>query len=120
MSPQAWDFLEKCLTLLVVPAVMWYLNQKQTVRITAGQEKLKQAVTKDAAERADEVKAELANAKIELKQESAVVAARIDAVHETAAETKKLANGDRSAKEQEIRRLRAKMRDNGLDPDESR
>lgn len=121
MTKEAWDFLDKVLTLLIIPAVMWYLNQKQTSKITAGQEQLKQDVTHDAANRADEVKAELAVAKIEIKQEAAVaaadVAAKLDAVHETAVETKKLANGDRTAKEQEIRRLRAKMRDKGLDPD---
>lgn len=118
MTKEAWDFLDKVLTLLVIPAVMWYLNYKQTGKITAGQTQLKKDVTEDAAVRADEVKAELAVAKIELKQDAADVAAKLEAVHETAAETKKIANGDRAMKEQEIRRLRAKMRAKGLDPDE--
>lgn len=111
MSDAAWKFAELVLTLLVVPVVMWFLNRKQTTAIKA-----------DNAEAAKEVKAELATAKTELKQEAAAtaadVAAKIEAVQEVATETKKIANGDRAAKEAEIRRLRAKMRDKGHDPDE--
>jgi GH24 family phage-related lysozyme (muramidase) len=111
MSGDAWKFAELVLTLLVVPVVMWFLNRKQTTAIKA-----------DNAQAAKEVKADLAVAKIELKQEQAVataeVMAEVKAVQEVATETKKIANGDRAAKEAEIRRLRAKMRDKGHDPDE--
>jgi hypothetical protein len=121
MSKEGWDFLEKILTLLIVPAAMWYLNQKQTSKITKQVDAQTETIKENAVVAAQEVKAELAVAKIELQQEAAVVAAdvaaKIDAVHETAAETKKIANGDRAAKEAEIRRLRSKMRDKGLDPD---
>lgn len=116
MTPEAWKFAEMVLTLLVVPVTMFLLNKSQTAKLTAGQEEIR----KDAVQAAKEVKADLEVAKIELKADAAVAQVKLEAVHQVAANTEKLANGDRAAKEQEIKRLRKSMRDKGYDPDEAK
>jgi hypothetical protein len=120
-GPNVWTFLISIVTLagvIAAPLMTWLLNRQQTTKITAGQDQLKEDVKQDAAIRAQEVKADLKLAANEIKQETAIANVKIEAVHQVAANTEKLANGDRTAKEQEIKRLRASMRAKGLDPDE--
>jgi hypothetical protein len=97
MSAEAWDFLKVFVTLVVAPAVMWWLNKQQTAKIAATQ-----------AETAKEVKADLQTAKTELKHDAAVREVKLDAVHS-------LVNGDRLAKQRRIEELEGKLRDHGLD-----
>jgi threonine/homoserine/homoserine lactone efflux protein len=56
--------------------------------------------------------------KEELHTASAAQAAKLDEVHQTAARTEVLVNGDRAAKEQRIKELEGKMRAKGLNPDD--
>lgn len=107
MTPEAWKFAELVLTLLVVPAVMWFLNNRQT-----------SAIKQDNAEAAKEVKADLAVAKAEIKGHADVREAKLDAVAQKVAVTEVLVNGDRAAKEARIRKLEAKLRAKGGDPDD--
>ena len=44
MSKEAWDFLELLVTVLVAPAVMWYLNHRQTKTISKKVEQVEEKV----------------------------------------------------------------------------
>jgi hypothetical protein len=112
MSPEAWNFLEKCLTLLIVPVVMWYLNRVQTAKIA-----------KTQAEAATEVKTELAVAKTELKQHADVREAKLDAVAEAvvvavdaAVGAEKAANGNLEKRDRRIADLERQLLKKGIKP----
>ena len=89
MSAEAWDFLKVLVTLVVAPAVMWYLNRKQTEKI---------AETQKIA--AKEVKKEVAVAAI-------VAADALDRVEQKV-------NGNLEVRDARIRELEAKLRDHGI------
>ena len=89
MSKEAWDFMELLVTVLVAPAVMWYLNHRQTKKI---------AKTQAAA--AKEVKQEVAVA-------AEVAAAKLDRVEEKV-------NGNLEVRDARIRELEAKLRSHGI------
>jgi hypothetical protein len=104
MSPEAWNFLEKCLTLLIVPVVMWYLNRVQTAKIA-----------KTQAEAATEVKTELAVAKTELKQHADVREAKLVAV-DAAVGAEKAANGNLEKRDRRIADLERQLLKKGIKP----
>jgi hypothetical protein len=96
MSAEAWDFLKVLVTLVVAPAVMWYLNRQQTEKI---------AQTQQAA--AVEVKKEVAVAARKLEAKADVREAKLDRVEEKV-------NGNLEVRDARIRALEAKLRDHGI------
>jgi Tfp pilus assembly major pilin PilA len=108
-SPNVWTFLIAIVTLLGViagPLVNWLITKGQT-----------STIKQDNAEAAKEVKADLAVAKAEIKGHADVREAKLDAVAQKVAVTEVMVNGDRAAKEARIKKLEARLRDKGVDPD---